>query len=33
MMSRVEVERRSGTGVDSGHDLLVGNDDVGNTSM
>jgi hypothetical protein len=25
VMSRVEVQRRGGTGVDSGHDLLVGN--------
>jgi hypothetical protein len=32
MMSRAEVERRGGAGVDSGHDLLVRNDSVGSTS-
>ena len=32
VMSRAEVECRGGAGVDSGHDLLVGNDGVGSTS-
>jgi hypothetical protein len=32
MMSRAEVERRSGIDINSGHDLLVGNGDVGSTS-
>ena len=32
VMSRVEVERCGGAGVDSGHNLMVGNVDVGSTS-
>jgi hypothetical protein len=32
VMSRAEVERRGGAGIDSGHDLVVGNGDVGSTS-
>ena len=31
VVSRAEVERRSDAGVDSGHDLLVGNGGVGST--
>jgi hypothetical protein len=31
VMSQAEVERRSGAGVDSGHDLLMGNASVDNT--
>ena len=32
VMSQAEVERRGGAGVDSGHDLLLGNDGIGSTS-
>jgi hypothetical protein len=32
VMSRAEVEHRGSTGVDNGHDLLVGNAGVGSTS-
>jgi hypothetical protein len=32
VMSRAEVERRGGAGVDNSHDLLVGNGGVGSTS-
>jgi hypothetical protein len=32
VMPGAEVERRGGAGVNSGHDLLVGNDSVGSTS-
>ena len=32
VMSRAEVERRGGAGVDSGHDNLVGNGGIGSTS-
>jgi hypothetical protein len=32
MMSQAEVERRYSVGVDSGHDLLMGNAGVGSTS-
>ena len=31
VMSLAEVERRGSTSIDSSHDLLVGNDDVGST--
>jgi hypothetical protein len=31
-MSRAEVECHGGTGINSGHDLLVGNDGVDNIS-
>jgi hypothetical protein len=33
VMSLAEVERRGGTGVNNGHDPLVGNGSCGNTSM
>jgi hypothetical protein len=32
VMSRAEVERRGGAGVDNGHDLLVRNGGIGSTS-
>jgi hypothetical protein len=32
-MSQTEVERLGGAGIDNGHNLLVGNDGIGNTSM